>query len=57
MKKQEIIDRINEIKESIFYEIDRRAGKEHCLEDQCDFDITISYEEYKELSDLEKMLK
>ena len=56
MKKKEIIDRINEIKESIFYEIERRASKEHCLESQCDFDVTISYEEYKELYDLEKML-
>lgn len=57
MKRQEILDRINEIKESIFYEIDRRAGKEHCLESQSDFTVTISYEEYKELDDLENMLK
>ena len=54
---RQILNRIEEIKESIFYEIDRRASKEHCLEDQCDFDVTISYEEYKELCDLEKMLK
>ena len=57
MKKKEIIDRINEIKESIFYEIDRRVSKEHCLESQSDFTVTISYEDYKELDDLENMLK
>lgn len=56
MKKKEIIDRINEIKESIFYEIDRRASKEHCLQSQSDFTVIISYEDYKELDDLESML-
>lgn len=31
---------------SIIDEIDRRAGKQHCLEDQCDFTVTIQYEDY-----------
>ena len=56
MKKKEIIDRINEIKESIFYEIDRRESKEHCLQSQSDFTVIISYEYYKELDDLENIL-
>lgn len=54
--KEAIKKRIEEIKESIFYEIDRRADKEHCLESQSDFSVTISYEEYKELHDLENIL-
>lgn len=54
--QEEIINRINEIKESIFYEIDRRADKEHCLESQSDFTVTISYEEYSELNDLENTI-
>lgn len=54
--KEKIKKRIEEIKESIFSEIDRRADKEHCLEDQCDSTVTISFEEYSELNDLENML-
>lgn len=55
--KEAIKKRIEEIKESFFYEIERRASKEWCLESQCDFTVTISYEDYKELDDLENMLK
>lgn len=54
--KERIKERIKEIKESIFYEIDRRASKEHCLESQNDFTVIISYEDYKELTDLENEL-
>jgi hypothetical protein len=32
--------------EPIMAEIDRRAGKECCLEDRCDFTVTVGYEEY-----------
>lgn len=56
MNKEAIKKRIEEIKESFFYEIERRASKEHCLESQSDFTVTISYEDYKELDDLENML-
>lgn len=31
---------------SIMEEVDRRAYKEHCLEDKCDFTVTVTYEEY-----------
>lgn len=30
----------------IMDEVDRRAGKECCLEDRCDFTVTVSYEDY-----------
>lgn len=32
--------------EPIMDEVDRRAGKECCLEDRCDFTVTVSYEDY-----------
>jgi len=35
-----------ELWESIHDEIHRRADKEHALADQCDFDVTIMYEDY-----------
>lgn len=53
-KIKELEEKINNIKESIFSEIDRRADKEWCLQDQCDFTVTIEYEDYKELNDLEE---
>lgn len=55
-KIKDLEEKINNIKEGIFSEIDRRADKEWCLEDKRDFTVTITYEEYKELTDLENEL-
>lgn len=52
-KIKDLEENINNIKEVIFSEIDRRADKEWCLEDKRDFTVTITYEDYKELTDLE----
>lgn len=35
-----------ELWEPIISEIHRRAGKEHAMEDRCDFTVTIDYEDY-----------
>ena len=32
--------------DDVIAEIDRRADKEWCLGDQCDFTVTITYEQY-----------
>lgn len=32
--------------DEIICEIDRRADKEHCLQDGCDFTVTITHDEY-----------
>lgn len=32
--------------EPIMDEVDRRAGKECCLEDRCDFTVTVCYDDY-----------
>ena len=53
-KLKELENSINSIKCAIFSEIDRRADKEWCLQDRCDFTVTIEYEDYKELNDLEE---
>lgn len=53
-KLKELENSINSIKDAMFAEIDRRADKEWCLQDRCDFTVTIAYEDYKELNDLEE---
>lgn len=35
-----------ELWEPVFYEVHRRADKEHALADKCDFIVTIMYDEY-----------
>lgn len=35
-----------EMWEPIISEIHRRAGKEHAMEDRCDFTVTVAYEDY-----------
>lgn len=42
-------ERIKELEawQPILAEIDRRAGKEHALEDNCDFTVTVDIEDYK----------
>jgi len=32
--------------EPIMDEVDRRADKEHCLADRCDFTVTVCYDDY-----------
>ena len=53
-KLKELENSINSIKDAMFAEIDRRAEKEWCLQDQSDFTVTFEYEDYKELHDLEE---
>lgn len=36
---------------AIAQEIHRRADKEACLDEQCDFSVTVSYEDYKKWED------